>query len=136
MQERFVFGIAEAVVRLWIAGTVRSSPDVHIRAADTLRRSRPEVLAAHDRELVGAWAMGGAELAASRGETEPARELWALATRVGVNVGRFFPQGRGERLAAALGGQDGREPLLAETARLRGTVAHRRITALMDALLA
>jgi hypothetical protein len=135
-QQRIVFLVAVAVLRLWVAEARPTTAAVDGQAADTLRHSRTDVLAAHDRELLGAWAMGGAELAAFRGDAAAARELWALATRVGVNASRFFPQGRGERLAAALGDRESREPLLAETGTLPGTVVHGRITALMDDLLA
>jgi hypothetical protein len=129
-QQRTVFRIAAAVVDLWIA-EARAAPGT--TAADTLRQSRAEVMTAHDRPLLGAWAMAGAELAAFRGDTATARELWALGTRVGANVSRFFPQGRGVRLAAALGD---RELLLTEAAELTGAVASVRINELMDDLLA
>ncbi|GLY99973.1 BTAD domain-containing putative transcriptional regulator [Actinoplanes sp. NBRC 103695] len=129
-QQRAVFRIAAAVVDLWIA-EARAATET--TAADTLRQSRTEVLTAHDRPLLGAWAMAGAELAAFRGETATARELWALGTRVGANVSRFFPQGRGVRLATVLGDRDS---LLAEAGKLTGVVVYGRITTLMDDLLA
>ncbi|GAA2557663.1 BTAD domain-containing putative transcriptional regulator [Winogradskya consettensis] len=118
------FRVAAAVICLWIAE--------ESRAVDALRLSRAEVVSAHDRELLGAWAMGGAELAAFRGDAATAGELWAMGTRVGTNVSRFFPQGH-ERLTAMLG--DRREALLAEAAALTGTVVHSRINARMDELL-
>ncbi|MFG1609553.1 BTAD domain-containing putative transcriptional regulator [Actinoplanes sp. NPDC049265] len=116
--------------------TARPVPsDLGARAADALRLARAEVLAAHDRPLLGAWAMGGAELAAFHGDAATARELWAMGTRAGATISRFFPQGRGARLAAALGDDATREPPLAEAARLTGAALHTRITARMDALL-
>ncbi|WP_328615299.1 hypothetical protein OHS18_47765 [Amycolatopsis sp. NBC_00355] len=123
-----VFRIAVAVLHLWLG----AGP----RATDTLRQVRTEVLTAHDRPLLGAWAMGGAELAAFRGEVPTARELWAMGTRVGANASQFAPQGRGERLAAALGDRESRELLLAEAGGLAGTALHDRIRTLMDELLA
>jgi 4-diphosphocytidyl-2C-methyl-D-erythritol kinase len=93
------------------------------------------VQSAHDRLLFAAWAMGGAELAAARGAAATARELWALGTRIGSKVSRFFPQGRGERLEAVLGDRADREPLLAEAAGLTGPAVYARIGALMDDLL-
>ena len=126
-QPRAVFRIAVAVLHLWVAEATADA-----RATAILRHVRTEVLTVHDRPLLGAWAMGGAELAAFRGDTATARDLWAMGTRVGANVNRFFPQGRGERLAAALGD---REPLLAEATQLTGTAIHSRITTLMDTLL-
>jgi hypothetical protein len=146
---RTEFRVAVAVLHLWVAGT-RPTPETTADIADprvvgtwaadaravyALRDSRTEVLAAHDRELLGTWALGGAELAAFRGDTATARELWALGTRVGTNVSRFFPQGRGERLAAALGDQESREPLLAEAGELAGPAVHGRVRVLMDGLL-
>ncbi|WP_326954548.1 BTAD domain-containing putative transcriptional regulator [Amycolatopsis sp. NBC_01286] len=147
-----VFRIAVAVLHVWLGAGAR--------AADTLRAVRPEVLTAHDRPLLGAWAMGGAELAATttprksvnatsrdvvsvnvaftdfRGEAAIARELWALGTRVGANASQFAPQGRGERLATALGDRESRERLLADAGGLTGTALYGRIRALMDELLA
>jgi hypothetical protein len=105
---------------------------VSVWAADTLRRLRAEVLGSHDRPLLGAWAMGGAELAAHCGDPATARELWALGMRVGgSNVSRIFPQGRGERLAAALGDRDSREALLAEARGQAVADVQSRIAALM-----
>ncbi|WP_433202167.1 ATP-binding protein [Dactylosporangium sp. CS-047395] len=116
--------IAAAVIHLWAGGA---------EAAGELRRTRAEVLAAHDRPLLGTWAMGGAELAAFRGDAAAARELWALGTRAGANVSRFFPPGRGERLAAVLG--DDRPTLLARAATMSGSAVYARIQSLMAALL-
>lgn len=123
-----VFRIAVAVLHVWLGADAR--------AADTLRAVRPEVLTAHDRPLLGAWAMGGAELAAFRGDAAMARELWAMGTRVGANASQFAPQGRGERLATALGDRESREVLLAEAGGLTGTALYGRIRALTDDLLA
>ncbi|WP_327003566.1 hypothetical protein OHA72_52295 [Dactylosporangium sp. NBC_01737] len=137
-QPRTLFRIAVAVIHLWVADARPAQPPTgaDTRATDALRQSRTEVLTAHDRPLLGAWAMGGAELAAFRGDTATARELWALGTRVGATVSWFFPQGRGERLAAALGDRGSREPLLAAAGGLTGAVVYGRIGALMDDLLA
>ncbi|GIJ43303.1 hypothetical protein Val02_01890 [Virgisporangium aliadipatigenens] len=149
-RRRAAFRVAAAVIHLWIAADARAADGlrragVDVRSADkavadpdalaahALRHSRDEVLNAHDRPLLGSWAMGGAELAAFRGDTATARELWALATRVGTNVGWHFPQGRGERLAAALGDRRSREALLEGVGARTGAV---RIGVLMDALVA
>jgi len=138
-QPRAVYRIVAAVIHLWVAEArpaAGTTAGAGARATEALRRSRTEVLAAHDRPLLGAWAMGGAELAAFRGDAATARELWAMGTRVGANIGRVFPQGRGERLAEALGDRASRESLLAEAGGLKGTVVYSRIGALMDDLLA
>jgi hypothetical protein len=126
------FRVAAAVIHLWVA-QARPAGGTDARAADALRLSGTEVLIAHDRPLLGAWSMGGAELAAFRGDAATARQLWAMGMRVGANVGLFFPQGRGERLAAILGD---REQLLAAVGGLAGAVVSTRITALMNDLLA
>ena len=55
--------------------------------------------------------------------------------RVGANVSRLFLQGRGERLAAALGDRESREPLLAEAGVLSMPAVSSRISALMDDLM-
>jgi hypothetical protein len=83
--------------------------------------------------MVGAWALGGAELAASRGDTEPARELWSLGMRIGASLSRIFPEGEGKRLAAALG--DDHEPLLAGPRKLAVSDVNTRILELMDRVL-
>ncbi|WP_433088353.1 ATP-binding protein [Dactylosporangium sp. CA-052675] len=129
------FRIAGAVLYLWVA-EAHPAAGAGARATEALRDCRADVLAAHDRPVLGAWAMGGAELAAFRGDPAAARELWALATRIGANIGLFFALGRGERLTAAVGDQDSRDDLLATAAGLTGVLAARRIGALMDDLLA
>jgi len=137
-QPRTVFRVAAAVIHLWVAEArpaAGTAAGADARAADALRRSRAEVLTARDRPLLGAWAIGGAELAAFRGDAATARELWAMGTRVGANASRLFPVGRGERLAAALGDRESREPLLTEASGLTGAVVYSRISALMDDLL-
>ncbi|MFI5839125.1 BTAD domain-containing putative transcriptional regulator [Catenuloplanes sp. NPDC051500] len=130
-----VFRIAVAVLHLWVAEAHPAS-GAETWATDALRQSRAEVLAAGDRPLLGAWAMGGAELAAFRGDGRTARELWALGTRVGANVSRFSPPGHGARLAAVLGDQESREPFRTAAGALTGTALHHRIRELMDGLLA
>jgi hypothetical protein len=134
-----MFRIAAVVIHLRVAElrpAAGTSAGADAQAAGALRHIRTEVLAAHDRPLLGAWAMGGAELAAFRGDAVTARALWALGMRVGANVTRLFLQGQGERLAAALGDRASREPLLAETRELTMTVVQHRINALMDDLMA
>jgi hypothetical protein len=128
-----LFRIAAAVIDLWIAGSGPTAAGGRARAVDTLRYTRADV---HDRPLLGAWATAGAELAALRGDTGKARELWALANRTGANVSRFFPQGQGSRLEAALGNPENRELLLADAGRLAGASARDRIHTLMEDLLA
>jgi hypothetical protein len=70
------------------------------------------------------WALGGAELAAFRGDELVARELWMLCMRVGANVGTLFPFQPGEhgRLATLLGDEEQRDELLT-TAPVRNTAA-------------
>ena len=137
-QPWIMFRVAVAVIHLRIA-EARQSPAAaavaDARAAEVLTLARDEVLSAHDSPLLGAWALGGAEIAAFRGDVPVTRELWALGTRIGANVGRLFPRGDGERLAAALGAEEDRKPLLAGTRELRPSAAIARIRTLMDQLL-
>lgn len=138
-QPRIFFQVAVAVIHLRIA-EARSSPPANAaadaRALEVLRMARAEVLNAYDSPLMGAWAIGGAELAAFRGEAEDqARRLWALGMRAGANVSRLFPQGNGERLAAALGTEEDREPLLATAQALPILQVNAQIRELMDDLL-
>ena len=85
--------------------------------------------------MLGIWALGGAALAAHRGEAERARELWTLGVRRGADVPALFPRECGERLAVALGREEDREPLLA-TWRERSVAASAAgIRELMDDLV-
>ncbi|WP_410622465.1 hypothetical protein [Amycolatopsis sp. cmx-8-4] len=59
-----------------------------------------------------------------------------MGTRVGANASQFAPQGRGERLATALGDRESRERLLADAGGLTGTALYGRIRTLTDELLA
>jgi len=108
--------------------------EAEAHAATLLTVTRAEVLASRDNPFIGAWALGGAELAAARGDLEKARELWALGTRSGANVGRLLPPGDGELLATALGDEVQRKQLLSAS---RGPIAtiNTRVRELMDDLL-
>ena len=137
-QPRIIFGVAVAVIYLRVAEarpTPAATAAADARAVEVLRAAREDVFTAHDSPLLGAWALGGAELAAFRGDAAATRALWALGMRVGASVSRIFPQGRGERLAAALGDQDSRAPLLAGTRDLALPVVTARIREMMDDLL-
>ncbi|WP_033337892.1 ATP-binding protein [Catenuloplanes japonicus] len=125
-----VFRVAAAVIQLWAAEREIDAA----RAADVLRQAGAEARTGRDRPLLGAWATAGAELAAFRRDVPAARGLWALGTRAGAPISRFFPQGGG-RLADALGGRESREPLLTEAGALSEAAVHHRVRALMDGLL-
>ncbi|MFI5906932.1 BTAD domain-containing putative transcriptional regulator [Dactylosporangium sp. NPDC051541] len=131
-QSRAELRIAAAVIHLWTATT---DPPAAAKATNALRDARDDVLTAHDRPLLGTWALGGAELAAFRGDTATARELWSLGTRVGANTSRFAPAGRGEPLTAALTDHQTRTRLLTQAAATPGTAAYTRIATLMTTLL-
>ena len=135
-QPWIMFRIACAVIHLRIA-EVRSTPagPIDIRAAGILTRVRDQVLTAHDGPLLGAWALGGAELAAFCGDIAASRTLWALGMRSGANVSRLFPPGNSERLTTALGTEEDRKPLLADARELRPAEVNARIRTLMDKLL-
>ncbi|MEV4508154.1 BTAD domain-containing putative transcriptional regulator [Dactylosporangium sp. NPDC049525] len=68
-----------------------SDPD---RAAQLLRQGESEALSTYDIPILGAWALGGAALAAYRGAAF-AEELWTLGLRLGGNPENLFPDGVG-----------------------------------------
>jgi hypothetical protein len=131
---RIMFLVAAAVLHLRVA-EARATPGAEARAVDILTHARQEVLSANDSPLLGGWALGGAELAAFRGDDTGARELWALGIRAGANVSRLFPQGHGERLTACLGDEQDREPLLAASRGRPIAATNARLRELMGALL-
>ncbi|MER7890114.1 BTAD domain-containing putative transcriptional regulator [Micromonospora sp. NPDC094482] len=136
-QPRVILRVAVAVLHLRVA-QVRPVPgeDADADAAALLTLARDEALSSKDLPVIGAWAQGGAELAAHRGDVEAVRELFALGTRIGTHVGTFFPPGDAERLSAALGSEEQREPLLAAWRGRPVAAAVARIRELMDDLLA
>ncbi|MEU8184260.1 BTAD domain-containing putative transcriptional regulator [Micromonospora sp. NPDC049044] len=136
-QARAMLRVAEAVLRLRVA-QVRPVPaeNADARAVAALIVARDEALSSNDLPVIGAWAQGGAELAAHRNDVTTARELFALATRTGTHAGTFFPPGDPERLNAALGDEEQREPLLAVWRGRPVAAAVARIRELMDDLLA
>ncbi|MGW4463044.1 BTAD domain-containing putative transcriptional regulator [Micromonospora sp. NPDC004704] len=132
-----VLRVAVAVLHLRMAEvwpTSGDDPVAHTVALLTL--ARDEALASHDYPVIGAWALGGAEFAAYRGDPATATELWALGTRIGGNVSRMFPPGDGERLTAAPGDEEQREPLLAAWRERSIAATSARIRELMADLLA
>jgi hypothetical protein len=134
---RILSRVAVAVMRLW-AADVRTTPDPEDSAATLLTLARDEVLATHDSPLLGTWALGGAELAAFRGDAATARGLWALSSRMGAHWGVLFPFPPGERgrLGALLGDEEQRDELLAAVPTRSMAVAGFQIRELMAALLA
>ncbi|MEU8257545.1 BTAD domain-containing putative transcriptional regulator [Micromonospora inaquosa] len=136
-QPRAMLRVSVAVLDLRVAQerpVPGENADAHAVALLTL--ARDDALSSKDLPVIGAWAEGGAELAAYRGEVETARELFALGTRVGTHVGTFFPPGKAERLDAALGDEEQREPLLAVWRERSVAAAASRIRELMNDLLA
>jgi predicted ATPase/DNA-binding SARP family transcriptional activator len=137
-QMRILFQVTVAVIQLRVAearpGAVGTAA-AQARAVEMLRIARDDVLAGHDSQMIGAWAMGGAELAVFRGDLAVTRRLWALGMRAGATLSRLFPQGRGERLSAALGTEEDREPLLAATRGIPIVKVNAQISELMDDLL-
>ncbi|WP_309244231.1 BTAD domain-containing putative transcriptional regulator [Micromonospora parastrephiae] len=89
-QPRVILRVAVAVLYLRL-GQVR--PGSEADAAALLALARDEALDSKDLPVIGAWAQGGAELAAHRGDVAAVRELFALGTRIGSHVGMFFPPG-------------------------------------------
>ncbi|RZT78024.1 putative ATPase [Micromonospora violae] len=136
-QPRVVLRVAVAVLHLRVAEARRvPGTEAAGQAAALLSLARDEALASKDLPVIGAWASGGAELAACREDVGTARQLSALATRIGTHIEMFFPAGKGERLNAALGDEEQREPLLAAWRERPVAAAVSRIRELMDDLLA
>ncbi|MET8043621.1 BTAD domain-containing putative transcriptional regulator [Micromonospora sp. NPDC005215] len=136
-QPRAMLRVAAAVLHLRVAQVrpvLAENADARVVAALVL--ARDEALSSNDLPVIGAWAQGGAELAAHRGDVEAARELFALATRAGTHAGTFFPPGDAERLDAALGDEEQREPLLAVWRERSVAAAVARIREVMNDLLA
>jgi len=138
-QQRLRFRVAVAVLYLWVAearseAADRAGADAH--AVALLMVARDEALPPQDSPLVGAWALGGAELAAFRGDDATARELWMLGMRIGADVASLFPPGESERLSAALGEEAQRNQLLSAWQGRQVAATSSRIRELMDGLLA
>ncbi|MET8089240.1 BTAD domain-containing putative transcriptional regulator [Micromonospora sp. NPDC005220] len=136
-QPRAMLRVAVAVLDLRVTRALAvpdESVDGHAVALLTL--AREDALSSKDLPIIGAWAQGGAELAAHRGDDATTRELFTLSTRIGTHVGIFFPPGDAERLDAALGDEKQRESLLARWRGRPAAAAVARIRELMDDLLA
>ncbi|WBB68390.1 BTAD domain-containing putative transcriptional regulator [Micromonospora sp. WMMD812] len=135
-QPRVILRVAVAVLHLRVAEVRRSAgDDADAYAVALLRLALDEALSSRDLPVIGALAMGGAELAAYRGDVGVARELSALGIRIGAHDRTFFPPGAGERLNAALGDEGRREPLLAAWRERPVAATTARIRELMDDLL-
>ncbi|WP_406069119.1 BTAD domain-containing putative transcriptional regulator [Micromonospora sp. NBC_01638] len=136
-QPRVMLRAAVAILHLRVAQARQvSGNDADVQAAALLSLARDDALTSRDLPVIGAWASGGAELAAYRDDVATARELAALAKRIGTHIEMFFPTGTGERLSAVLGDEEQREPLLAAWRERPPAVAVTRIRELMDDLLA
>ncbi|MET8353167.1 MULTISPECIES: BTAD domain-containing putative transcriptional regulator [unclassified Micromonospora] len=136
-QPRVILRVAVAVLQLRVA-QVRpgSGEDADTTATALLRLAREEALSTRDLPVIGSWALGGAELAAYRGDIATVRELFALGARVGATFGFLAPPGDAERLTAALGDEEQREPLLAVWRERPAAAVIARVRELMDDLLA
>ncbi|WP_405097463.1 BTAD domain-containing putative transcriptional regulator [Micromonospora sp. NBC_01412] len=140
-QPRVLLRVAVAVLHLRVAEARRvpggdADAHAHAHAVALLRLARDEALSSRDLPVIGALVVGGAELAAHRGDVAAARELAALGTRLGANDRTFFPPEGGERLNAALGDEEQREPSLAAWRERPIAAATARIRELMEDLLA
>ncbi|MFI6244089.1 BTAD domain-containing putative transcriptional regulator [Micromonospora sp. NPDC050795] len=136
-QPRVMLRATAAIIYLRVAQVGRvSGTHATIQAATLLSLAREDALTSRDLPVIGAWASGGAELAAYRGEVDTARELAVLAKRIGTQIEMFFPFENGERLNAILGKEEQREPLHAAWRERAPAAAVSRIRELMDDLLA
>ncbi|WP_405433432.1 BTAD domain-containing putative transcriptional regulator [Micromonospora sp. NBC_00617] len=135
-QPRVMLRASVAVLYLRVADARGASgTDAAAQAATLLALTRDDALNSKDLPVIGAWASGGAELAAYRDDIATTRELSALAKRLGAHMELFFPSGRSERLNAALGDEEQRESLLAAWRARPVAAAVARIRELMEDLL-
>ncbi|MBT0993827.1 transcriptional regulator [Cellulomonas sp. DKR-3] len=129
-QGRVVIRVAAAVVVLQAGG-----PGI-AEAAAILAATTADVLELPDMPVVGSYALGGAELAARRGDDETALELWALGTRLGANLATVsFTLGRARSLAGESVGERG-ERRVAELRDRPATEVARMIVERMASVLA
>ncbi|MEU4219454.1 BTAD domain-containing putative transcriptional regulator [Actinoplanes sp. NPDC026623] len=136
-RRRVAFRVEVAVLHLWVGEALPSArARASARAVESLAIVRDEALATNESPPLGAWALGGAELAAFRGDRESARELWALGIAAGADAGIVFPYGEGARLAAILGDQEQRRELLAAGPGRQAAAISARVRELMGGLLA
>ncbi|MEV4703827.1 BTAD domain-containing putative transcriptional regulator [Actinoplanes sp. NPDC049316] len=133
-QLRVLFAVTVAALYVTVAGE-RPVEGADARATALLAQVRDEGLPLQDAQFAGGWGLGGAVLAAYRGDADSAGELWAAARRIGAYDRMMFPSGDSGRLAVALGDEDHRRALLAACAdeTVAATVA--RIHELMARLL-
>ncbi|MEV6600179.1 BTAD domain-containing putative transcriptional regulator [Actinoplanes sp. NPDC051346] len=130
-QQRVVYRVAAAVLHLMIP----AGPSPDAQAVHLLTMVRDEASATSDAPVVGVWALGGAVLAAHRGDEGQARELWARAMRAGASMSMVLPPGTDGRLTAALGTEDHRQTLLAAHRDEPVATTLAQIQDLMDRLL-
>ncbi|MET8280643.1 BTAD domain-containing putative transcriptional regulator [Micromonospora sp. NPDC005174] len=136
-QPRVMLRASVAVLYLRVAeARGLSGADAAAQAATLLALARDDALNSKDLPVIGAWASGGADLAAYRDDIATTRELSALARRLGTHMELFFPSERSERLDAALGNEEQRESLLAVWRARPVAAAVTRVRELMEDLLA
>ncbi|WP_199515038.1 BTAD domain-containing putative transcriptional regulator [Nucisporomicrobium flavum] len=133
-QLRVLFEVTVAALYVTVAAE-RPVEGADARAAALLAQVRDEGLPLQDAQFAGGWALGGAALAAYRGDVDGAGELWAAARRIGAYDRMMFPSGDTGRLAVALGDEDHRKALLAAHADEQVTATVARIHELMARLL-
>ncbi|NUU19490.1 transcriptional regulator [Cellulomonas humilata] len=127
-QVRIAFRVATAVVHLRVAAMQPSSAAASAAtAAELITAAAPEARVTTDMPVLGSFGLGVAELAAHRGDTGLARELWAAGIRLGANLVMMFQLEIEGPLAAALGDDDDRERLLAPWRERSSTAAADRI---------
>ncbi|WP_028045458.1 BTAD domain-containing putative transcriptional regulator [Cellulomonas sp. URHE0023] len=113
-QARILFRVAAAVVHLRSIGLGRADDrGSEQRALELLELAGQDAQTMVDMPVLGSYALGVAELAAHRGRTADARELWSLGIRLGANLAMLFQLGLGSTLASTLGDDDAREETLA-----------------------
>lgn len=105
------------------------------RAVELLRAAADDAVPGSDMPIVGAYAMGLAELAAFRGLREATVELHAIGTRLGANLQWMFdPEGSGQ-VAALVGDAAARAAAVEPLRAVRPSVLAARVGKLADELL-
>ncbi|ROS23686.1 putative ATPase [Cellulomonas sp. PhB150] len=136
-QAHVVFMVAAATIHVRAAeeGDAAGRAAAEARATDLLRRATAEAKGISDMPVLGSFALGCAELAASRDEVAVAVELFALGTRLGANMGSMFQLGTGGRLEALVGDDAARAAAVAPLRDEKSSTIAARVQTLATELL-
>jgi len=106
------------------------------RAVELLRAAADDAVPGSDMPIVGAYAMGLAELAAFRGLRSPTVELHAIGTRLGANLQWMFEQDGSGQVGGFVGDAAARAAAVEPLRTVRPSVLAARVGELAEELLA